>query len=82
MTNLLQEAFAVVSQLPEAEQNAMVYAPLEAIAQLIWQQLAQREQQRHQTPIDFMQFAGIASAEESLLLQRLEDEIDELQSLD
>lgn len=74
MTNLLQEAFAIVSQLPEAEQNA--------IAQLILQQIAQRDQAPHKIPIDFMQFAGIASAEESILLQTLEREIEEQRSLD
>ncbi|MCM0594526.1 MAG: hypothetical protein HEQ35_21580 [Gloeotrichia echinulata IR180] len=74
MTNLLQEAFAVVSQLPDAEQNA--------IAQLILQQIAQRDQAMHKIPIDFMQFAGIASAEESIVLQTLEHEIEEQRSLD
>lgn len=74
MTNLLQEAFTVVSQLPEAEQNA--------IAKLILQQLAQRNQLLHQTPIDFMQFAGVADAEETILLQTLEREIEEQRSLD
>ncbi len=74
MTNLLQEALAVVSQLPEAEQNA--------IAQLIWQQLAQRTQDLNPTTIDFMQFAGIANAQETVILQELETEIDELRRLD
>jgi hypothetical protein len=36
MTNLLQQAYAVVSRLPEDEQNE--------IAQLIFQQLSQRQQ--------------------------------------
>ena len=72
MTNLLQEAFAAVTQLPEAEQNA--------IAQLILQQIAQRDRSLHKIPIDFMQFAGIASAEETILLQTLEREIEEQRS--
>ncbi|AFZ59020.1 hypothetical protein H6G54_23620 [Anabaena cylindrica FACHB-243] len=66
MTNLLQQAYAVVSQLPEDEQNK--------IAQLIFQQLAQRQQLVPPTNIDFMQFAGIANSEETLLLQNLEHE--------
>ncbi|MBH8555989.1 hypothetical protein I8751_27340 [Nostocaceae cyanobacterium CENA357] len=74
MNDLLQKAFAVVSKLPETEQNA--------IAQLIFQQLAQRDQSLHQIPIDFMQFAGIASDEETMLLQALEREIEEQRSLD
>ncbi|QEI39997.1 hypothetical protein BMF77_00554 [Dolichospermum sp. UHCC 0315A] len=69
MTNLLQQAYAVVSRLPEDEQNE--------IAQLIFQQLAQRQKLLHPKIIDFMQFAGIASAEETILLQNLEHEIAE-----
>ncbi len=82
MTNLLQEALAVVSQLPEAEQNAIVSDGAQPIAQLIWQQLAHRTHQLNPTPIDFMQFAGIANAEETVILQELETEIDELRQLD
>ncbi|MBD2626126.1 hypothetical protein [Trichormus variabilis] len=74
MTNLLQQAYAVVSQLPEDEQNN--------IAQLIFQQLAKREQLLNPQTIDFMQFAGIASAEETILLQNLESEIEEQRLLD
>ncbi|MGM3305299.1 hypothetical protein ACSQ6I_04800 [Anabaena sp. WFMT] len=74
MTNLLQQAYAVVSQLPEDEQNE--------IAQLIFQQLAQRQQLLHPTNIDFMQFAGIANSEETLLLQNLEHETEEQRLLD
>jgi hypothetical protein len=74
MTNLLQQAYAVVSQLPEDEQNE--------IAQLIFQQLAQRQQILHPKTIDFMQFAGIASAEETILLQNLDHEIEEQRLLD
>jgi hypothetical protein len=74
MTNLLQQAYAVVSQLPEDEQNN--------IAQLIFQQLAKREQLLKPQTIDFMQFAGIASAEETILLQNLESDIQEQRLLD
>lgn len=74
MTNLLQQAYAVVSQLPEDEQNN--------IAQLIFQQLAKREQLLNPQTIDFMQFAGIASSEETILLQNLESEIEEQRLLD
>ncbi|ALB41998.1 MULTISPECIES: hypothetical protein [unclassified Anabaena] len=74
MTNLLQQAYAVVSRLPEDEQNE--------IAQLIFQQLAQRQQLLHPKTIDFMQFAGIANAEETILLQNLEHEIAEQRLLD
>ncbi|MFM7405902.1 MAG: hypothetical protein ACKO3K_04340 [Cuspidothrix sp.] len=55
MTNLLQQAYSVVSRLPEDEQNE--------IAQLIFQQLAQRQQLLQPKNIDFMQFAGIVNAE-------------------
>ncbi|MEA5617663.1 hypothetical protein VB711_07410 [Cronbergia sp. UHCC 0137] len=74
MTNLLQQAYAVLSRLPEYEQNE--------IAQLIFQKLAQRQQLRHPKTIDFMQFAGIGSAEETILLQNLEHEIEEQRLLD
>jgi len=74
MTNLLQQAYAVVSQLPEDEQNE--------IAQLIFQQLAQRQQLLHPQNIDFMQFAGIANAKETILLQNLEHEIEEQRLLE
>ncbi|MDB9307773.1 hypothetical protein PN471_03755 [Aphanizomenon sp. CS-733/32] len=69
MTNLLQQAYAVVSRLPEDEQNE--------IAQLIFQQLAQRQQLLHRKNVDFMQFAGIANAGETILLQKLDHEIEE-----
>ena len=74
MTNLLQQAYAVVSRLPENEQNE--------IAQLIFRQLAQRQQLLHPKNVDFMQFAGIANAEETILLQNLEHEIAEQRLLD
>jgi hypothetical protein len=74
MTNLLKQAFAAVSQLPEAEQDA--------IAQIIWEQLAKRHQLLHQTPIDFMQFAGIANSEKGMILETLESEIYEQRLLD
>jgi hypothetical protein len=74
MTNLLQQAYAVVSRLPEDEQNE--------IAQLIFQQLAQRQQLLHRKNVDFMQFAGIANAEETILLQKLDHEIEEQRLLE
>ncbi|QSV55055.1 MAG: hypothetical protein HEP80_15400 [Dolichospermum sp. UKL201] len=74
MTNLLQQAYAVVSRLPENEQNE--------IAQLIFQQLAQRQRLLHPKNVDFMQFAGIANAKETILLQNLEHEIEEQRLLD
>ena len=74
MTNLLQQAYVVVSRLPEDEQNE--------IAQMIFQKLAQRQQLLHPKNIDFMQFAGIANAEETILLQNLEHEIKEQRLLD
>ncbi|MDD1428078.1 hypothetical protein MEO94_27230 [Dolichospermum sp. ST_sed9] len=66
MTNLLQQAYAVVSRLPEDEQNE--------IAQLIFQQLAQRQQLLHPKNVDFMQFAGIANAEETIQAESLENQ--------
>ena len=74
LPELGQQAYAVVSRLPEDEQNE--------IAQLIFQQLAQRQQLLHPKTIDFMQFAGIANAEETILLQNLEHEIEEQRLLD
>ncbi|YAF94284.1 MAG: hypothetical protein AB3A66_16930 [Nodularia sp. CChRGM 3473] len=43
---------------------------------------AKTENELHQMPIDFMQFAGIASGEEATILQTLEHEIEEQRSLD
>ncbi|WP_414562733.1 MULTISPECIES: hypothetical protein [unclassified Anabaena] len=40
------------------------------------------ENEMCQIPIDFMQFAGIASGEEATILQTLEHEIEEQRSLD
>ncbi|MFM7371847.1 MAG: hypothetical protein ACKO2Z_29480 [Sphaerospermopsis kisseleviana] len=78
MNQLLEQAFAVVSQLPEQEQNE--------IAQIIFQKLAQNQQllqpKYMDKNIDFMQFAGIANSEESILLQQLEHEIEEQRLLD
>ncbi|MDM3849865.1 MAG: hypothetical protein PT120_11075 [Aphanizomenon gracile PMC649.10] len=74
MTNLLQQAYAVVSRLPEDEQNQIV--------ELIFQQLAQRQQLLHRKNVDFMQFAGIANAEETILLQKLDHEIEEQRLLE
>ncbi|GAX34694.1 hypothetical protein [Nodularia sp. NIES-3585] len=74
MTELLQQAYAVVSRLSEAEQNE--------IAQLIFQQLAKRQQLPHPKTSDFMQFAGIATEGETMVLQTLEREIEEQRLLD
>jgi hypothetical protein len=78
MNQLLEQAFAVVSQLPEQEQNE--------IAQIIFQKLAQNQQllqpKYMDKNIDFMQFAGIANSEESILLQQFEHEIEEQRLLD
>ncbi|MFM5980379.1 MAG: hypothetical protein ACKO9I_07560 [Sphaerospermopsis kisseleviana] len=78
MNQLLEQAFAVVSQLPEQEQNE--------IAQIIFQKLAQNQQllqpKYMDKNIDFMQFAGIANSEESILLRQLEHEIEEQRLLD
>lgn len=72
MNSLLQQAFSVVSQLPETEQNE--------IAKLIFQKISQKLSDSKN--IDFMQFAGIANEEESILLQKLEREIEEQRLLD
>ncbi|BAZ81707.1 hypothetical protein PN497_18775 [Sphaerospermopsis kisseleviana CS-549] len=57
MNQLLEQAFAVVSQLPEQEQNE--------IAQIIFQKIVQNQQllqpKYMDKNIDFMQFAGIAN---------------------
>jgi hypothetical protein len=78
MNQLLEQAFAVVSQLPEQEQNE--------IAQIIFQKIVQNQQllqpKYMDKNIDFMQFAGIANSEESILLQQLEHEIEEQRLLD
>ncbi|MBC5794430.1 hypothetical protein H5968_04510 [Sphaerospermopsis sp. LEGE 00249] len=78
MNQLLEQAFAVVSQLPEQEQNE--------IAQIIFQKLAQNQQllqpKYMDKNIDFIQFAGIANSEESILLRQLEHEIEEQRLLD
>jgi hypothetical protein len=72
MNTLLQKAFSVVSQLPETEQKE--------IAELILQTISQKLPQ--QKSIDFMQFAGIANEEETIILQNLEHEIEEQRLLD
>ncbi|MFM6104899.1 MAG: hypothetical protein ACKPEO_02695 [Sphaerospermopsis kisseleviana] len=78
MNQLLEQAFAVVSQLPEQEQNE--------IAQIIFQKIVQNQQllqpKYMDKNIDFMQFAGIANSEESILLRQLEHEIEEQRLLD
>jgi hypothetical protein len=78
MNQLLEQAFAVVSQLPEQEQHE--------IAQIIFQKIVQNQQllqpKYMDKNIDFMQFAGIANSEESILLQQLEHEIEEQRLLD
>ncbi|GCL37055.1 MULTISPECIES: hypothetical protein [Sphaerospermopsis] len=78
MNQLLEQAFALVSQLPEQEQNE--------IAQIIFQKIVQNQQllqpKYMDKNIDFMQFAGIANSEESILLQQLEHEIEEQRLLD
>ncbi|MEB3150934.1 MAG: hypothetical protein VKL60_18190 [Sphaerospermopsis sp.] len=78
MNQLLEQAFAVVSQLPEQEQNE--------IAQIIFQKIVQNQQllqpKYMDKNIDVMQFAGIANSEESILLRQLEHEIEEQRLLD
>jgi len=76
MNSLLQQAFSVVSQLPETEQNE--------IAKLIFQKISQKLPQKLSDlkNVDFMQFAGIANEEESILLHNLEREIEEQRLLD
>jgi hypothetical protein len=76
MNILLQKAFGVVSQLPETEQNE--------IAEIIFAKLAEKLGQKSppSTLVDFMQFAGIANAEERVILQNLEQEITAQRLLD
>jgi len=76
MNSLLQQVFSLVSQLPETEQDE--------IAQLIFQKISQKLPQKlsDSKNVDFMQFAGIANEEESILLQNLEREIEEQRLLD
>jgi len=76
MNILLQQAFSVVSQLSETEQKE--------IAELIFQQISQKLPQKlsDSKNVDFMQFAGIANEEESILLQNLEREIEGQRLLD
>jgi len=61
----------------ESESNGNAWDVLEALSGTV-----ETAKEVHPKPVDFMQFAGIASAEESALLQTLERDIEEQRSLD
>lgn len=80
MNSLLQQAFSLVSQLPETEQNEIAKLIFQKISQKIPEKLPQKLSDSKN--VDFMQFAGIANEEERIILQNLEREIEEQRSLD